>query len=222
MLEKRGLNDPDLRDVNDGKFFEALRQTLRETKEELLRTVAEQGIELDDPKLVEEVTEHEETVDRLVAQHEPFLQKAHAYLVFVSDILERANSDSDQQGQRMTEKPPFEDQAAIVEALEVISYYHAFIYIKLRRAIHSTVEEELETDQAIRELSSDADGSAKVALIAIDRSWLAWGSLLNHLEEGDETVRDALAQLSALREATELIFPAARGFIRPGFDEQPI
>jgi hypothetical protein len=220
MLEQRQLNKPAPGDVNDAVFWEALRQTFQETKDELLQMVAEEDIDLDDPELKKEIQEHEEKIERLVEKHEPLLQKARSYASFVSDILEEADSRTKQQGRRTSETPLLKSEADIAEALEVISYYHPFIYIKLTRAVHSLAQEELETDPSMRQLSSDADGSAKVALLGLDRSWLAWGSLLHHLEEGDDAVLDALTQLSAIREATELAFPAARGFIRPGFDEQ--
>ncbi len=223
MMEKRKLNDPALLDLHNPEFWEKLRETFQETKEECLRTVAEHGIalkDLEDPKLIEEVRKHEEKLDRLARKHDSLLQKARAYLSFVSEILERDEDRTDAQDGSITEEPPPEGQAAIVEAFEIISYYHAFIYVKLSRAVHSRAEEEIEKDQYMRELSSDADGSAKVVLIAIDRSWLAWGSLLHHLEEGDGVIFKALTVLTELRDMTEQTFPGARGFVRPGFDEQ--
>ncbi len=71
----------------------------------------------------------------------------------------------------------------------------------------------------IGDLPRDSDGSAKIALIAIDRSLAAWARLREHFaaEHGD-TILALLVQLERLRRAAETKFPDAREFRRPGFD----
>ena len=65
----------------------------------------------------------------------------------------------------------------------------------------------------------DANGSAKIALVAMDRSIAAWRALQISLPEKSETIKPMLVELSGLRSAVEERFPRARDFIRPGFDE---
>jgi hypothetical protein len=65
----------------------------------------------------------------------------------------------------------------------------------------------------------DSDGSEKVALIAMDRSLAAWGELYHHFPESQDEILDLLVHLDRLRRRTEQEFPAAREFVRPGFDE---
>ena len=65
----------------------------------------------------------------------------------------------------------------------------------------------------------DSDGSAKVALIGIDRSISAWGEMIKHFQDQDDKIVDIIAHLNGLRERTEIEFPKARAFVRPGFDE---
>jgi hypothetical protein len=67
-------------------------------------------------------------------------------------------------------------------------------------------------------LLRDSDGSAKVALIAIDRSIAAWGAMRNHFPEQEDTILDLLVHLDRLRRKIEKTFPDARAFVRPGFD----
>jgi hypothetical protein len=64
----------------------------------------------------------------------------------------------------------------------------------------------------------DADGSAKVALIAMDRSIEAWTRIREHFEELEDATLDSLARLARLRDEAETRFPRARAFERPGFD----
>jgi hypothetical protein len=66
---------------------------------------------------------------------------------------------------------------------------------------------------------SDANGSAKVALVGIDRSIEAWLRVRSHLpDEADELI-DFLVELTRLRDGLEGALPLARAFVRPGFDE---
>lgn len=105
--------------------------------------------------------------------------------------------------------------AEISEGLEVVQWYLFFIDVKLQRAVASRVDRSRDGDDGF---PSDADGSAKVALVAIDRSIGAWARLRSHLGREADAMLDLLVQLERLRRAVEREFPAARGFRRPGLD----
>ncbi|MCK4652949.1 MAG: hypothetical protein KAU01_00720, partial [Candidatus Cloacimonetes bacterium] len=62
-------------------------------------------------------------------------------------------------------------------------------------------------------------GSAKVALIGIDRSIGAWGQMLKHFPYYENKIIKLISFLERLRQIVEKRFPKARDFIRPGFDE---
>ena len=64
----------------------------------------------------------------------------------------------------------------------------------------------------------DSDGSAKVALIGIDRSMAAWRMMQLSLPDRVESIVPLILQLERLRLRVEKSFPQARDFIRPGFD----
>jgi hypothetical protein len=103
---------------------------------------------------------------------------------------------------------------------DVIRWYQHFIYVKLRRAISSRARKDLETDEELKAIFDDCDGSAKIALIAMDRSIAAWSGLREALGGDDaDGILDLLAQLAKIRRETEKLFPQARSFVRPGFDE---
>jgi hypothetical protein len=67
----------------------------------------------------------------------------------------------------------------------------------------------------------DSDGSAKVALVGIDRSINAWHVIQLCLPEKAGGVIPLIVRLEQLRQHTEREFPYARDFVRPGFDEVP-
>ena len=111
---------------------------------------------------------------------------------------------------------PGSEAAALREFVEVIRWYQHFIYVKLSRAIGSRSNEQLETDEELKAFPKDSDGSAKIALIGIDRSIAAWSGLRTAL--GPDEADDILDLLSVnsppfVRE-TEKLFPYAHSFVR--------
>jgi hypothetical protein len=64
----------------------------------------------------------------------------------------------------------------------------------------------------------DSDGSTKVALLGIDSSVHAWGVVLHHLPEQEDSILPMLSLLEQLRGLVETVFPRAPSFKRPGFD----
>jgi hypothetical protein len=94
----------------------------------------------------------------------------------------------------------------------VIAWFCIQISAKIARALFSRADaEEWDDDPGFH----DDDGSAKVALIGIERSHAAW---LRLAEAGTNTF-DFIRDLVWLGEAVEREFPRARAFVRPGFDE---
>ncbi len=108
------------------------------------------------------------------------------------------------------------DLVRLNDCVEVIRWYQHLIYIKLCRAFSSRVEEE-----GRKERQRDSDGSAKVALLALDRSLEAWGVLREMFPDKTDSVLEMLVHLARLRRGIEAKFPRARRFKRPGFDERP-
>jgi len=97
----------------------------------------------------------------------------------------------------------------------VINWFHLQIVVKVHRAIRGLAEHGHEA----YDWPPDHDGSAKAALLGIDRSHAAW---LVAIERGIVTRADAapfVADLVSLGDALERVFPNARAFVRPGLDE---
>ena len=97
----------------------------------------------------------------------------------------------------------------------VISWFHFFIAGKINRALTIWPGDDLE-DRAI---ASDSDGSAKTALLAIERSHAAWLELVDRASVPAGEADPFIADLVWLGEALERVRPMARAFVRPGLDE---
>jgi len=84
------------------------------------------------------------------------------------------------------------------------------------RAVRGELDE---SEEELDEFPKDSEGSAKIALIAIDRSIAAWGTVYSHDALQNEKVLRYIAYLDRLREEVEKAFPRARSFVRPGFEK---
>ena len=114
---------------------------------------------------------------------------------------------------------PLEDHndRSVREALEIASWDYHLIAAKLHRALsghdQADGDDSIETDP----IQNDWNGSAKVALLSMDRSIAAWTTIA--IATGDPDAAAIAHRLQALLLDVERTFPHARKFVRPGFDE---
>jgi hypothetical protein len=106
---------------------------------------------------------------------------------------------------------------AVREAIEAIRWDSLLIHVKIMRALNGRDEDPgghwFDNDP----VQSDWNGSAKVALLSIDRSHAAWRTIGAAIRDDGAT---ALADnLHRLRQELDKQFPRARQFRRPGFDD---
>ncbi len=111
---------------------------------------------------------------------------------------------------RIVSKP----DSDINKYIETITWFQLFIPAKIHRAIKGMSNNE-ESDISLY----DANGSAKVALLAIDECLDAWEYLMELISTKEDSILNMLRHLSKLRNEFEVLMPEARSFIRPGFDE---
>ncbi len=207
-------DDPASRHINNAAFWHKLASIFAQTQEMISAWADENGVDLT-PSALAEGEEHN---DRQQAQsrNHPLAKIAEEYAFAVNEWFENefepmevfsdttAGSNDDD-----------EHDEAVNDYLEVIRWYQFLIAVKLIRAISSRLEEDEYGDEEWHH----SDGSAKVALIAIDRSLSAWKLIGELRSENGVSIRKLLLDLEKLRLHTEREFPTARDFIRPGFDE---
>jgi hypothetical protein len=99
--------------------------------------------------------------------------------------------------------------------MAIVGWFHTLVPAKIHRAIHGLAEDRPE----LREWPADHDGSAKVALLGIERSYGAWHHLVERGTATDGEGAAAIADLVWLADALDRVFPNARAFVRPGLDE---
>ena len=214
--------DPETRDINNEAFWRKLSESFQMTLDLLKETAEREGIDLD--ALDTEETAEKESLNEEVVKNHKCCRAAKAYGEMVDDwfdsardLFEKEEDESNLEARfGITDVSPFGEEAGLEDEVQVIRWYQHQIYIKLMRAIRGSLEEKTED---FDEFPNDSDGSAKVALIAIDRSIAAWGEIQGYFPMLGNDILTILVHLDRLRKGVEKIFPDARAFIRPGFDK---
>ena len=97
----------------------------------------------------------------------------------------------------------------------IIRWFQYSISAKMHRAFMGLAHD----DPDERDWAADHDGSAKVALIGIERSHAAWLHVVETGLASPAEIGPFIADLIWLSDELERVFPGARAFVRPGFDE---
>jgi hypothetical protein len=105
--------------------------------------------------------------------------------------------------------------STIKDSLAVIQWYSSFICSKIVRALMGKDNDLFDNDDA----QNDSNGSAKVALIGIERSMQAWLDIFSLLPEQEDHFLNTLSLLEQMKGQLVKEFPHAMEFVRPGFDE---
>ena len=96
----------------------------------------------------------------------------------------------------------------------IIGWFSTLIASKTYRALSGLADHNYDPGEP-----RDCDGSAKIALIGIDRSVTAWQDLVSIALVADDAAASYVAELTGLKSELLARFPHAYSFIRPGFDE---
>jgi hypothetical protein len=105
----------------------------------------------------------------------------------------------------------------LAEALDIVAHDSACVSAKLHRALDGRDRHRYGEAEDEHPVQNDWNGSAKVALISLERSDIAWCTIGQ--TTGDQMADTLAASVSDLRHVVLDEFPRAMSFVRPGFDE---
>ena len=210
-------------DMENEEFWNHLHEMFSLAIEMAKEWATKNGVDIEVRPTEDEIALREE-IDSQTERH-AIMTAARVYRMRTSEWFKANDTTFKQKAEQARqacelELPAIDPEAEIWELsdiVEVILWYHTLVLAKLHRAVHQVVERELTN---MEDYSGDSDGSAKIALIGMDRSLTAWAVLRNHVPEQEDTILDFLVQLERLRRQTEQLFPKARAFVRPGLDER--
>lgn len=214
-------DNPQSKDINNKAFWDKIGEIFKVTLEMVKEDAEKMGIDLNTIDS-EKAEKYEQKVHK-ISQEQPYSKAAIEY----SDLVRKwFDSNEDLLREKADEllmlaeadipaAKPVDEAVSIKDCLDVIQWYQHQIYVKLCRAASGMLRgEEFEIDYC----PEDANGSAKVAIIGIERSLAAWGGLLNQFPQQERVILDLLVKLKGLLRKVEMSFPNARSFARPGFD----
>jgi hypothetical protein len=199
------------KDLDNANFWQDLHIIFEATFQMLEEDLKRFDIDIEEVK--KEVQQSNDSEDQFEkSERHPLTERAREMGLSIMQWLDeyyKKNEKLEAIGIKPEEKMP-----NINDAIEVINWYALFISAKINRAISYFYD-----DFDDETMKSDSDGSAKIAMVAIDRSIEAWTFLYSQLASDEDQILQYLVELSSIRDETEKLFPDARTFVRPGFDE---
>lgn len=223
--ESTGKLSTEQTDIDNKAFWDTIATNFKNTITLLHKIAKEQGIDLSNIP-PEETAKYE--ADRLriksAAKQHLISRLCKEYRQLVIPFFEeRLNNKLVSKTKELTshlhmgiktEEEVVNTIAALNNNTEIIRWYLFFIDAKLQRALHGSLEDEEESDN----YPKDSDGSAKVAIISVERSIAAWSGIYELIPDEEDTILAVLSLLSRIRDEAIKTFPAAMQFKRPGFD----
>ena len=206
---KEDATDPETNDISNEKFWESLSLSFQVTFELFEEEVKRMGIDLNDLPDMEIKKPEKKPVEQISKKYSTQMMK---WLKANNEILKLKAEQLLLIGDN--EEPALK----FADAWEVVQWYSVFISAKVHRA-HFELDERLADPEDEFDLMSDNLGSAKIALIAIDRSIVALLAMYSAMPENEDDYLKFLSKLSHIKKLMLETFPKAMDFKRPGFDD---
>lgn len=202
------------KDVNNKAFWEYISQCMNEAMQMLHSMAEEEGIDLEniEPTPPKPLSPNKEALSEM----------AREYAVSVYNWLKENRSKLEERRDELIAQMEMgmdkkTETSRLFDGYETVQWYAGMIGTKTGRAMMGY--DDMEEWYVDSPLQSDANGTAKVALLCIERSMGGWQILYDQMPDQADTIIDYLSELSKIRKQLKQYFPQAEKFIRPGFDE---
>lgn len=207
------------RDPSNSVFWEVIQEHMDEAFVLLQKMADEYGFvynEQDDAEWERRENLKDEEIRR-GAIHRLCVEYNKAIHSFLSAGLEERIMDMLQESVKLglyNEKEE-QKQSMLRDCVEVIQWYRFLIDTKLFRAMSGLLDQDAPDEIALY----DSNGSAKVALLGIDRSIAAWKQLYDMFPDEEDEILGYMVLLQKVKTLAMATFPDADKFIRPGFED---
>jgi len=218
---------PEEQDINNKAFWNKIGKNFEDAIRLLHKAAEDYGIDLNTISKEEsdEYTRKGKR-DRGAAKNNPVAKDTWLYADKARKLLENEELMKEKAGNMVrnfemgiqNKEQLSVEAGTIKDCQEIIGWYLHFIHIKFMRALMGKMDDD--GWEEANGYQKDSDGSAKIALIGIDRSIEAWTLLMQYIPAAEDEIIELLALLQKARRMAEAEFPKAHTFIRPGFDEQ--
>jgi len=200
-------------------FLDSLQESLQDAVQLLEKAAEERGLDWNEIQVAAENYEEEEieftpSQLNLKERSQQYYKQASFWLDSNQHLISQKEEEfqhKDDLGINVDEKVD-----ELNDALNSIYHYLYFIHTKVARALEGLHDDWMMEEYPIQ---NDANGTAKVTLIAIEKSIIAWEEVRQEMPDAEDDILDILVLLSRLKSGMKKEFPQAEGFVRPGFDE---
>lgn len=203
-------------------FFEELKKIYPFTESKMSEWLEENDI---DPSEIEESYLPEPDLKGIKQLTEEMRERGMDYYKSVSGFFRQEQDSFKAKGvdlfseqEEAEGKYPL-DRSMLADAVDVVRWYTHFMFVKASRAVQGM--EDMDDDNWAGPHQSDANGSAKLVLIAAERSIAAWEIIRRHLPEHSSAIAGFEIFIERFRHRMEGLFPDCQKFVRPGFDTEP-
>jgi len=206
-------------DVEAEHFLDSLQGSLQEAVKLLEQAAEERGLDW------EEVQDAAENFEEEEPEYTPsqlnLIKRSKQYYNLTSLWLDSNEHLMSQKEEEMQQKDELginveQEVDELNDALTSIYHYLYFIHTKISRAVEGLHDEWMLEEYPIQ---NDANGTAKITLIAIEKSITAWEMVRQQMPDAEDDILDLLVLISKLKSGMKKEFPQTEGFVRPGFDE---
>lgn len=199
-------------------FLQELDALLEEPTEEAAAWLEEMDFSIDDEEEMEEILSDPQLEALQKAMRERGMRYFRAVQAFLDARRDQlGESRIDLVGAHL-EGRDHQERSELAEALEVITWYLHFIFVKASRALSGL--EDMHEEHWGSHRQSDANGSAKIAMLAAQRSIGAWEVVHRYWPDQQHSIAEFVQQINQFRSSLEQYFPDWRKFVRPGFDTE--
>lgn len=213
--------------LNQGKtdpedMYQIVADNLRKALEMLEKYAKDNGIDWD--KLQGEIDDVEIPEPTYTMEQDQLKEWGKEYIILGRDWFEhneliiKSKEDELNHKVQIGIEGTTKQAAQLVNAMEVIRWFLFFISVKMDRAIHGMQSDLFDMDD-LDPVQNDFNGSAKVALDAIERSLAAWEVVRENFPDTVDELIDIFVLLGRMRKGMHRVFPLVNDFVRPGFDE---
>ena len=199
VFQMEQMTDESSKDIENEEFWDNLSLTYAASAEILYRAMEKFDIDIDDLEDVE-VPEHKETELEKIAEDYSF------------SLLDWLKNNDEKFTEILNNSYVIDEKQTLKlnDAIDVVNWYSVFISAKIHRAMHTVFNDGDDYDNL---------GSAKIAIIAVQRSIEAFNILYHHAKQFEDDILNFLVQLSKIKSQLQKHWPKAMQFKRPGFDD---
>jgi hypothetical protein len=210
-MSKNSIDNKNI--ITDKKFWSDLENSFRIVKDMLDDYMKEHNITYPSNEEKAYIETEMKLIDKLV-KADPILMDAQVYnrnaTQILNDNLQLLNESADSSNEvRSINSKDFD------EAIEVIYYYKSLIFVKISRALHSHYSNDKHNIDGYEE---DKLVSAKIAIIAVERSMTAWHFIFENYKSSSDIIIDILLLLNNIKTKLEKLIPQVISYKRPYFD----